>query len=136
MLNVLRKAAGYRSGGLLSGTFNLGGRASAKACMLSTLAILEQRDGQLSHGSLSAFTAAKKLGGSVHGFIAGESVSTAAQEAAKVDGVEKVIAVDNLAYEKVGAAIRTQAMRVLFDESQSLYVRFGRVSPRITHRFW
>ena len=69
--------------------------------MLSTLAVLEQRDGQLSHSSLSAFTAAKKLGGSVHGFIAGGSVSAAAQEAAKVEGVEKIITVDNAFYEKV-----------------------------------
>ena len=68
---------------------------------MSTLAVLEQKDGQLNHGSLSAFTAAKKLGGSVHGFIAGSSVGGAAQEAAKIEGVEKIITVDNAAYEKV-----------------------------------
>lgn len=69
--------------------------------LLSTLAILEQRGGQLSHGSLSALTAAKHLGGSVHGFLAGEKVKDAAQEAAKVEGVEKIVAVDNSAYDKV-----------------------------------
>ncbi|KAJ6444213.1 electron transfer flavoprotein alpha-subunit [Purpureocillium lavendulum] len=67
---------------------------------LSTLAILEQRDGQLNAGSLSAFTAAKKLGGTVHGFIAGSSISAAAAQAAKVDGVEQIVAVENEAYEK------------------------------------
>ena len=69
----------------------------------STLAILEQRDGQLNHGSLSAFTAAKQLGGAVHGFIAGRSVSAAAAEAARVDGIENIIAVENEAYEKVAS---------------------------------
>lgn len=74
---------------------------SALQRLLSTLAILEQREGQLNHGSLSAVTAAKKLGGSVHGFVAGSNIKGVAEEAAKVDGVEKIIAVDNGAYDKV-----------------------------------
>lgn len=57
----------------------------------------------MNHGSLSAFTAAKKLGGPVHGFIAGSNISGAAGEAAKVDGVQKIITVENAAYEKVRA---------------------------------
>lgn len=68
---------------------------------MSTLAILEQRDGQLNQGSLNAVTAAKKLGGTIHGFIAGSNVSGAAQEAAKVDGIDQIIKVENGAYEKV-----------------------------------
>lgn len=68
--------------------------------LLSTLAIFEQRDGQLNHGSLSTLTAARKLGGAVHGFIAGSKVSAAAQLAAKVDGVEQIVVVENEAYEK------------------------------------
>ncbi|KJZ78120.1 Putative electron transfer flavoprotein subunit alpha [Hirsutella minnesotensis 3608] len=68
--------------------------------LLSTLAILEQRDGQLKLGSLSAFTAAKKFGGNVEGFLAGKDVSAAAAEAAKVDGVQQVVTVANEAYEK------------------------------------
>ncbi|KAI1826007.1 electron transfer flavoprotein domain-containing protein [Xylaria intraflava] len=67
---------------------------------LSSLAILEQRDGRLNHGSLGAFTAAKKIGGSVHGFVAGSNIKSVAEEAAKVEGVEKIIAVDNTAYDK------------------------------------
>jgi hypothetical protein len=74
---------------------------SALRRLLSSLAILEQRDGQLNHGSLSAITAAKELGGSIHGFIAGGNIKAVAEEAAKVDGVEKIIAVDNAAYDKV-----------------------------------
>lgn len=75
--------------------------AFARQRLLSALAVLEQREGQLSAGSLSAFTAAQKLGGSVHGFLAGSSVKSAAEQAAKVDGVEKIITVDSEAYEKV-----------------------------------
>ena len=65
------------------------------------MAVLEQRDGKLNHGSLSAITAAKKLGGPIHAFVAGANVKAVADEAAKVDGVEKVVAVDNPAYERV-----------------------------------
>ncbi|CAH0028575.1 unnamed protein product [Clonostachys rhizophaga] len=75
-------------------------RAYTRSRLLSTLAVLEQKDGQLSHGSLSAFTAAKKLGGTVHGFIAGKNISAAAQEAAKIEGVEKILVVDSAAYDK------------------------------------
>lgn len=74
---------------------------SALRRLLSSLAVLEQRDGKLNHGSLSAITAATKLGGSVHGFVAGGSIKPVAEEAAKVEGVEKIIAVDNAAYDKV-----------------------------------
>ncbi|KAI5284282.1 Electron transfer flavoprotein alpha-subunit [Ascosphaera acerosa] len=77
---------------------------SAYARLLSTLAVLEQRDGQLSAASLSAITAAQKLGGPVTAFVAGAAVSkgesAAASSAAKVKGVERVVAVDNEAYEK------------------------------------
>ncbi|EEA22484.1 Electron transfer flavoprotein alpha-subunit [Talaromyces marneffei ATCC 18224] len=76
-------------------------RLSALTRLLSTLAVLEQRGGKLSSASLSAIAAAQKLGGSVTGFVAGDGVkSSAAVEAAKIKGVEKVVAVENAAYEK------------------------------------
>ncbi|EED15641.1 electron transfer flavoprotein alpha subunit, putative [Talaromyces stipitatus ATCC 10500] len=76
-------------------------RLSALTRLLSTLAVLEQRDGKLSSASLSAIAAAQKLGGSVTGFVAGDGVkSSAAVEAAKIKGLEKVVAVENAAYEK------------------------------------
>ncbi len=46
-------------------------------------------------------TAARKLGGSITGFIAGSGVKAVAEEAAKVDGMEKIIMVENAAYDKV-----------------------------------
>ncbi|KAJ9292849.1 hypothetical protein DTO271G3_8424 [Paecilomyces variotii] len=74
---------------------------SALQRLLSTLAVLEQRDGKLQPSSLAAIAAAQKLGGSVTGFVAGNAIKgSAAAEAAKVKGLEKVIAVENAAYEK------------------------------------
>jgi electron transfer flavoprotein alpha subunit len=73
---------------------------SEVARLLSSLAILEQRDGKLNHGSLGAVTAAQKLGGSITGFVAGGNIKAVAEEAAKVNSIEKIIAVDNAAYDK------------------------------------
>ncbi|KKY27688.1 putative electron transfer flavoprotein subunit alpha [Phaeomoniella chlamydospora] len=68
--------------------------------LLSSLAVLEQRDGKLNLSSLSAITAAQKLGGSITAFVAGSNIQGVAEEAAKVDGTEKVIKVENAAYDK------------------------------------
>ncbi|KAL4760842.1 ribosomal protein L1p/L10e family-domain-containing protein [Aspergillus foveolatus] len=74
---------------------------SALARLLSTLAVLEQRDGKLQSSSVSAIAAALKLGGPVTAFVAGAGVkASSAAEAAKYKGVEKVVAVENEAYEK------------------------------------
>ncbi|KAI0548808.1 electron transfer flavoprotein domain-containing protein [Xylaria curta] len=95
---VLRGVASSlpRSASAYTGPFS----RSALQRLLSSLAILEQREGKLNHGSLSAITAAKRLGGSVHGFIAGSNIKAVVEEAAKAEGVEKIIAVDNAAYDK------------------------------------
>lgn len=69
--------------------------------LLSSLAVLEQRDGKLNTSSLAAVTAAQKLGGSVTGFVAGKGGKSIAEEAAKVEGLEKVIYVDSEAYDRV-----------------------------------
>ena len=68
--------------------------------LLSTLAVLEQRDGKLNPSSLASVSAAQKLGGSIHGFVAGGNIKAVADEASKVAGLEKVIFVDNAAYDK------------------------------------
>jgi electron transfer flavoprotein alpha subunit len=78
---------------------------SAVARLLSTLALLEQREGKLNVGSLAAVTAGTKLGGAVTAFIAGSGVKAVAEEAAKVQGIEKVIYVENGAYDKVGISL-------------------------------
>ncbi|KAK5256082.1 Electron transfer flavoprotein alpha-subunit, partial [Cryomyces antarcticus] len=50
--------------------------------------------------SLAAVTAGMKLGGSVTGFVAGSNIKAVAEEVAKVEGLEKVIYVENGAYDK------------------------------------
>lgn len=74
---------------------------SAFARLASTLAVLEQKDGKLNPASLSAITAGTKLGGSITAFLAGSGVKSVADETAKVKGIEKIIYVDNGAYDKV-----------------------------------
>lgn len=69
--------------------------------LLSSLALLEQRDGRLNVASLAAVSAAQKLGGSITGFVAGSKGKTLADEVAKVKGLEKVVYVENGAYDKV-----------------------------------
>jgi electron transfer flavoprotein alpha subunit len=88
---------------------------SALARLLSTLAVLEQRDGKLQNSSLSAIAAAQKLGGPVTAFLAGAGVkSTSAAEAARIKGLDKIVAVENDAYEKVSLFFPVQAIAICF----------------------
>lgn len=73
---------------------------SALARLLSSLAVLEQRDGDLNVSSLAAVTAAQKLGGPVTAFIAGSNIKGVAERVSKVKGIEKIIFVDNGAYDR------------------------------------
>jgi electron transfer flavoprotein alpha subunit len=75
-------------------------QTTALARLASTLAILEQREGGLNTASLGAVTAGQKIGGSIHGFVAGKNVKGVAEEASKVQGLEKVIMVENEAYQR------------------------------------
>ena len=74
---------------------------SALSRLLSTLAVLEQREGKLNVASLASITAGTKLGGPITAFIAGSGVKAVADDAAKVKGIEKIIYVENSAYDKV-----------------------------------
>lgn len=75
-------------------------RNAALRRFASTLAILEQREGKLNMSSLASISAAQKLGGSIHGFLAGSSVKAVADEASRVDGLEKVVFVENSDYDR------------------------------------
>ena len=68
--------------------------------LLSTLAILEQREGKLNMSSLASVSAAQKLGGTIHGIVAGSNIKAVADQASKVEGLEKVLYIDNAAYDK------------------------------------
>jgi hypothetical protein len=69
----------------------------------SAFAVLEQKDGKFQPASLAAVTAGTKLGGSITAFVAGSGVKSVAEEIGKAKGIEKVIYVDNGAYDKVRA---------------------------------
>lgn len=68
--------------------------------LLSSLAVLEQKDGNLNPNSSGAVTAAQKLGGPITGFIAGGNIKPLAEAASKIRGIDKIIAVENPAYDK------------------------------------
>ena len=74
---------------------------SALARLLNSLAVLEQRAGKLQNGSLSAVTAAQKLGGPITALVAGSGIKELAEEAAKVKGLDKIIMIENGSYDKV-----------------------------------
>lgn len=75
-------------------------RSTAFQRLLSTLAVLEQREGTLNMSSLAAVSAAQKLGGSITAFVAGSNIQGVAEAAAKIGGIEKVVYVENAAYDK------------------------------------
>ena len=95
--SILRQAQCYRQPLKVFNTT----RPSAFARLLSSLAVLEQREGKLNHASLSAVTAAQRLGGPITGLVAGSNVRSVAEEAAKVKGLEQVIMISNSSYDKV-----------------------------------
>jgi electron transfer flavoprotein alpha subunit len=65
---------------------------------MKTLVLVEHEGGQLKDATLSAVTAASKLG-EVHLLVAGSSVGGVAEQAAKIAGVGKVHVADDAAYD-------------------------------------
>ena len=66
---------------------------------MSTLVIAEHDNTNLKPATLNTVAAANVIGGAVHILVAGYSCQSVADEAAAVDGVEKVILADDSAYE-------------------------------------
>lgn len=68
------------------------GFASTSAAFANTLVFIEHKNGAVSPASLSAITAAQKLGGDVHGVVLGGSnAKEVAEKAAKTAGLAKVL---------------------------------------------
>lgn len=65
---------------------------------MTVLVIAEHTNGALGTSTLNVVTAAKQMGGDVHVLVVGENCADAAQAAAKIDGVSKVLVADNAAY--------------------------------------
>ena len=66
---------------------------------MSTLVIAEHDNVNLKPATLNTVAAANVIGGAVHILVAGNTCQSVADEAAAVDGVEKVILADDSAYE-------------------------------------
>jgi len=66
---------------------------------MSNLVLAEHDNVSLKAATLSAVTAASQMGGDVHVLVAGANCSAAAEAAAAVAGVSKVLVADNAAYE-------------------------------------
>jgi electron transfer flavoprotein alpha subunit len=65
---------------------------------MATLLIAEHDNASIKDATNKALTAAKALGGPVHILVAGEGAKAAADAAAKLDGVEKVLLADGGIY--------------------------------------
>ena len=65
---------------------------------MSVLVLAEHDGGGVKDATLSAITAAQALGGDVHVLVAGQGAQGAADAAAKVAGVAKVLLADDAAY--------------------------------------
>jgi electron transfer flavoprotein alpha subunit len=65
---------------------------------MATLLIAEHDSASVKDATNKALTAAKELGGPVHILVAGENAKGAADAAAKLDGVEKVLLADAAIY--------------------------------------
>ncbi|KZZ41600.1 electron transfer flavoprotein subunit beta, partial [Thalassolituus sp. HI0120] len=66
---------------------------------MTILVIAEHNNAALGAATLNTITAAKAIGGDVEVLVAGSGCGAAAEAAAKVDGVAKVLVADNAAYE-------------------------------------
>ena len=65
---------------------------------MATLLLAEIAKGALGDATAKTLTAARALGGPVHILVAGESLEAAAQAAARLEGVEKVLVANGPAY--------------------------------------
>src|SRR5690606_17950870 len=60
--------------------------------------VAEHTNAALAPATLNVVTAAQKIGGDIHVLVAGSSCAAAAEAAAKVAGVSKVLVADNAAF--------------------------------------
>ncbi|MGC5779279.1 electron transfer flavoprotein subunit alpha/FixB family protein [Methylobacterium sp. NFXW15] len=81
---------------------------------MTTLLYVEHADGRIKDGTLKALSAANQMGGPVHALVAGSSAKAAAEAAAKLEGIEKVLVAEDGAFdhdlaEPVSALIQSVA---------------------------
>lgn len=88
---------------------------------MSILILAEHNAQNLTHGTLSTITAARKLGDDLHILIAGKDCKNAADQAATFDGITKVIIADDAAYQHgIAENIAPLVVRLAADYSHVL----------------
>ncbi len=102
---------------------------------MTTLLIAEHDSASIKDSTNKALTAAAALGGEVHVLVAGENAKAAADAAAKLAGVKKVLLADNAAYAH-DLAEPLAALIVALAPSYDAFVapatsRFKNVMPRV-----
>ena len=75
---------------------------------MTTLFFIEHTNGQLSDQSLKAITATSQIDGDVHGLIVGSNIDSAVAEASKIEGLTKLIHVDDDNFNNIMAENLTQ----------------------------
>ncbi|AWN41684.1 electron transfer flavoprotein subunit alpha/FixB family protein [Methylobacterium durans] len=66
---------------------------------MATLLLIEHDNGAVKDASLKALSVAKELGAPIHALVLGSGAKPAAEAAAKLDGVEKVLTAEDAVYD-------------------------------------
>ena len=82
---------------------------------MTTLFFIEHANGKVNDQSLKAISATKDIGGEVHGLIAGSNIDSAVEEASKIEGLTKLIHVDNEGFNNILAEKITSVILELAD---------------------
>tara|TARA_B100000780_G_scaffold88113_2_gene60664 strand:- start:11736 stop:12665 length:930 start_codon:yes stop_codon:yes gene_type:complete len=77
---------------------------------MTTLFYTEHANGQLNDQSLKAISGAKEFGDELHILIAGSNIDEAVNQASKIEGVSKVIHLDNSEFDNILAEKLTSAI--------------------------
>lgn len=103
---------------------------------MSTLVIAEHDNTNLKPATLNTVAAANVIGGAVHILVAGNACQSVADEAADVDGVEKVILADDSAYENQLAESTANLIKSIANDYSHIFApatTFGKnVLPRLS----
>ena len=103
---------------------------------MSTLVIAEHDNTNLKPATLNTVAAANVIGGAVHILVAGNACQSVADEAAAVDGVEKVILADDSAYENQLAESTSNLIKSIANDYSHILApatTFGKnVLPRLS----
>jgi len=103
---------------------------------MSTLGIAEHDNTNLKPATLNTVAAANAIGGAVHILVAGNACQSVADEAAAIDGVEKVILADDSAYENQLAESTSNLIKSIANDYSHIFApatTFGKnVLPRLS----